>query len=214
MRVARLATVVWLVAAPCAAEEPFHVYQDGGRVVVTNMPTPDSRPLPRQSGQKRSGSMLPETPYDRYIEHVAAEHGLPVALIKSVALVESGFDAQAVSPKGAQGLMQLMPETAREYGVKDAFDPLENLRAGARHLRHLLDQFDGDVTLALAAYNAGAGAVRRYGGVPNYKETRNYVRKVHDSMGRRQRRPRHPVVTKGDPVRVERSRDGSISLVN
>jgi soluble lytic murein transglycosylase-like protein len=110
--------------------------------------------------------------------------------------------------------MQLMPETARQYGVTDAFDPLANLRAGTVHLRKLLDQFEGDLVLALAAYNAGAGAVKRHGGVPNYKETREYVRKVHDKMGgtrtARPRAKRPPA----EPVRLVDNGDGTIQLVN
>jgi soluble lytic murein transglycosylase-like protein len=80
--------------------------------------------------------------------------------------------------------MQLMPATAEDYGVRDAFDPEANLQAGARHLRKLLDRYDGDLALTLAAYNAGEGAVARYDGVPNYPETKNYVRKVHEKLGR------------------------------
>lgn len=212
MRLAPCALTLLLVSLPAVADEPFQVYEADGGLVVTNIPAPGARPL-RRERQSVPDARLPATPYDRFIEHVAAELQLPPALIKSVALVESGFDPDAVSPKGALGLMQLMPDTAKEYGVRNVFDPLENLRAGALHLRKLLDQFDGDVTLALAAYNAGAGAVRRHGGVPDYRETRNYVRKVHDSMGRPQRRPRRTVET-GDPVRMERGSDGSIRLVN
>jgi soluble lytic murein transglycosylase-like protein len=92
---------------------------------------------------------------------------------------ESAFDARAVSPKGARGLMQLMPATAARFGVKDIFDPAQNIEAGARYLRFLLDLFDGDISLALAGYNAGEGAVKKYGyTVPPYRETVNYVRKI------------------------------------
>jgi soluble lytic murein transglycosylase-like protein len=208
------ATALALVAVPCGADEPLRFYRDGDRVVITNVPTEGSRPLPGRSrtARVRGGSSLPSSPYDAFIERLATEYGLPAGLIKSVVLVESGFDPHARSPKGAQGLMQLMPETARQYGVRDAFDPLENLRAGTRHLRGLVDEFGGDVTLALAAYNAGAGAVRRHGGIPDYRETRDYVRRVHDSMGRpvRRGRPRPPA----EPVRMERASDGSVRLVN
>lgn len=194
----------------------YYVAPDGA-VVVTNTPSRGGlRPVPgvrpATIGVPARGADLPATPYDPYIETVAAEHGLSPSLIKAVALVESGLDARAVSPKGAQGLMQLMPATAAQYGVADAFDPLENLRAGAAHLRSLLDQFDGDLTLALAAYNAGAGAVRRHGGVPAYRETRDYVRKVHESLGRRQ--PRAATIPRDEPVRIVRSSDGTILLTN
>jgi soluble lytic murein transglycosylase-like protein len=111
-------------------------------------------------------------------EAAARRHALDPELVRAVVAVESDFRADAVSPKGAQGLMQLMPATARALGVKDAFDPAQNLDGGARHLRALIDQYGGDIKLALAAYNAGAGAVARHGGVPPYPETREYVRKV------------------------------------
>ena len=98
--------------------------------------------------------------------------------MKAVIKTESAFDQWAVSSKGAQGLMQLMPSTARRFGVSDPFNARQNIFAGTRYLRILLDLFQGDVDLALAGYNAGENAVRRYGGIPPYRETRNYVRKV------------------------------------
>ncbi len=108
----------------------------------------------------------------------ARRHGLDPDLVLAVISVESGFRPQAVSPKGAQGLMQLMPRTAAELGVKDALDPADNLDGGARHLLFLLTLYDGDVARALAAYNAGVGAVSRHRGVPPYRETRDYVKRV------------------------------------
>ena len=108
----------------------------------------------------------------------ARRHGLEPGLVMAVVSVESGFRPEAVSPKGAQGLMQLMPMTAQALGVEDAFDPAQNLDGGARHLGELLTVYGGDLTRALAAYNAGEGAVLRHGGVPPYRETRAYVRKV------------------------------------
>jgi soluble lytic murein transglycosylase-like protein len=108
----------------------------------------------------------------------ARRHGLDPDLVQAVVAVESGFHPGAVSPKGAQGLMQLMPRTARALGVKDAFDPADNLDGGTRHLRALVTRYGGDVERALAAYNAGEGAVARHGGVPPYPETLAYVRKV------------------------------------
>ena len=98
-------------------------------------------------------------------------------LVQALISVESGWDPAAVSPKGAKGLMQLMPKTVQRYGVRDPFDPLESLEAGVRYLRELLDEFR-DLRLALAAYNAGEEAVRRYGGIPPYPETQAYVREV------------------------------------
>ena len=108
----------------------------------------------------------------------ARRHGLDPGLVMAVVSVESGFRPQAVSPKGAQGLMQLMPKTASSLGVADAFDPAQNLDGGTRHLGQLLTLYGGDLARALAAYNAGEGAVYRHGGVPPYRETRAYVKKV------------------------------------
>jgi soluble lytic murein transglycosylase-like protein len=112
------------------------------------------------------------------VEQAARRRGLDPALVLAVVAVESGFRPDAVSPKGAQGLMQLMPRTAASLGVEDAFDPEQNLDAGVRHLESLLKLYDGNLTRALAAYNAGQGAVARHGGVPPYRETREYVRRV------------------------------------
>ena len=119
--------------------------------------------------------------FNHHIAAAASLHGVSVELVRAVIQVESDFDYLARSSKGAQGLMQLMPETARELGVSNAFDPRQNIFGGARYLKMLLNQF-GDVALALAAYNAGPTAVARYKGVPPYKETRNYVAKIQSLL--------------------------------
>lgn len=118
------------------------------------------------------------TNYDAYFDAAAETYGVPVGLLKAVGMVESGFNANAVSSCGAQGVMQLMPSTASAMGVTNAFDPAQNIMGGAKYLRQMLDYFNGDVSLALAAYNAGAGAVQRYGGIPPYAETQAYVTRV------------------------------------
>lgn len=112
------------------------------------------------------------------LEAAALRHGLDPALVRAVVQVESAFQPAAVSPKGAQGLMQLMPGTAVALGVRDAFDPAQNLEGGSRHLAGLVQAYGGDLKKALAAYNAGAGAVARHGGIPPYRETREYVARV------------------------------------
>jgi soluble lytic murein transglycosylase-like protein len=112
------------------------------------------------------------------VERAAAQHSLPPELIHSVIKVESNYNPAAVSSKGALGLMQLIPATARRFGVLDAFDPVDNIQGGAKYLRYLLDLYRGDYPLALAAYNAGEGAVAKYGTVPPYPETQNYLRLV------------------------------------
>jgi hypothetical protein len=109
------------------------------------------------------------------VARIAAEHSLPAQLIHSVIKVESNYNPYAVSSKGALGMMQLIPETARRFGVKNVFNPVENIQGGAKYLRYLLDLFDNSYPLALAAYNAGEAAVARYGGIPPYPETQNYV---------------------------------------
>ena len=118
-------------------------------------------------------------PFEPLVQEYAARHGLRPGLVRAVIQVESGFNPGATSPKGAMGLMQLMPATARALGVHRPYDPTENIRGGTAYLRQLLDRYGGDEVLALAAYNAGSGTVDRYGGqVPPYRETQDYVRKV------------------------------------
>ncbi len=112
------------------------------------------------------------------IQPAAAKYGLDPNLVAAVIWAESSGDPNAVSKKGAQGLMQLMPATARELGVGNILDPGQNVEGGSHYLRQMLDEHDGDLSLALAAYNAGPDAVRKYGGVPPYRETRDYVGKV------------------------------------
>jgi len=116
--------------------------------------------------------------FDAIINSCASEFGVDKSLVKAVIQAESGYNPNAVSSKGAAGLMQLMPGTAQDLRVADSFNPSDNIRGGVRYLRFLLDTFKGNVTLALAAYNAGLARVAKYGGVPPYDETRNYVSKV------------------------------------
>ncbi len=115
---------------------------------------------------------------EQMVREAAFKYALPRSLVRAVARAESALDPAAISPKGAQGVMQLMPGTARELGVDNVFDPAQNIDAGARRLRQLLEKYDGRVAEALAAYNAGAGAVTRHRGVPPYRETRGYIRRV------------------------------------
>ncbi|MDV7211498.1 lytic transglycosylase domain-containing protein [Azotobacter beijerinckii] len=132
------------------------------------VPVPKPRPV---AGAAR--------PYAALVAAAAAEHGLPEALLHAVIRAESNYDPHAISPKGAAGLMQLMPDTARELGVADVWDPAANIRGGARYLKRLLEMFDQDLSLAVAAYNAGPGAVIGSGSaIPPSAETQRYVPKV------------------------------------
>ncbi len=130
------------------------------------------------------------------IERIAGEQGVESQLVHSVIQAESNYNAAAVSPKGASGLMQLIPATARRFGVADTFDPEENIEGGVRYLRFLLDYYQGDYPKAIAAYNAGEGAVDRYHGIPPYAETRNYVYRVARNLeAERQSARQRPIVT-------------------
>lgn len=129
-----------------------------------------------------SGVSVPES-MDAIFEEAAAIYQIPVNLLKAIGKAESGFDASAVSPAGAQGVMQLMPATAEALGVKDPFDARSNIMGGAKYISDLLRRYDGDIDLALAAYNAGSGNVAKYGGVPPFKETRNYIKRIREYMG-------------------------------
>jgi Transglycosylase SLT domain/Domain of unknown function (DUF4124) len=132
----------------------------------------------------------PNPHFEPLIQEHASQQGLKPDLVRAVIQVESGFNPRAVSPKGAMGLMQLTPSTAAEFGATDPFNPVQNIRAGVRYLRQLLDRYNQDEQLALAAYNAGPGAVDKYGSkIPPYKETRNYVDKINGIRGNIQNAP-------------------------
>ena len=126
--------------------------------------------------------------YDDIIQEAAAEYDMDPNLIHAVMQAESAFHPYAVSRAGAEGLMQLMPELSDEMGVNNAFDPRENIMGGARYLKRLLDHHNGNIDLALASYNAGPGNVERYGGVPPFRETRNYVKTIKHILAARKRR--------------------------
>ncbi len=221
----RFASVLLLgiAVSPLAlAGDPLLYERRGRDLVITNTPSEHSRPIPGLSRTTLPRTAdLPTSRFDPLIAIAAREAGLTAALVKTVAWAESGFDPDAVSPKGAQGLMQLMPETAKERGVSDPFDPAQNLRAGAQHLRAMLDSFDGDLTLALAAYNAGATTVRRHGGVPDYPETRNYVRRIHSRLDTTRTRDARPapqpqgtVSASAGTLRAVKMSDGTLRIEN
>ena len=184
--------LIW--TGPALADIYYRIDEDGVARFTNAPTTPDYRLL--QPGVLPTVSRLTAASIDGLIEAFAAEHGIDSALIRAVIRAESNFNHRAVSRKGAQGLMQLMPATIGRLSVGDAFDPHENIGAGVRYLRQLLDQFEGDLTLALAAYNAGENAVLRYRGVPPYPETRDYVRKVLSQYRRTRGEPSKSSVIK------------------
>jgi hypothetical protein len=174
--------------------QPLYRYMDvdaeGTQVqVFTNIP-----PVGNVSDLNISGSFPPvETPppvkkeeaFNTIIDKYAGDYGLDPSLIRSIIATESGFNAKAVSPKGARGLMQLMPATAQRLGVSNSFDPEQNIRGGVIHFRSLMDNFNNDLELSLAAYNAGENLVQRLGRVPEIKETKNYVQSITALYGKK-----------------------------
>lgn len=148
----------------------------------------DQRPAPEPAPfglRFADDQAVPDVPYGDLIHASARRHGLNPALVAAVARAESAFRTNAVSAKGARGLMQLMPATAERFGVgrHRVHDPQSNIEAGTRYLRILADRYQDDVSLVLAAYNAGEGTVARYGGVPPYRETRNYLQRIFGFLG-------------------------------
>jgi hypothetical protein len=170
-----------LIVPALASDEIYYRRDANGALVLTNVPDrPDLRtyrghgPLPVTSSGEEFRELITRT---------AVKHGIHPDLVFAVAAVESNFNARAVSEKGAQGLMQLMPDTAARFGVADPFNPAENVLGGVRYMRYLLNLFNGDSRLALAAYNAGENVVLAGGRVPPYPETRRYVDKVLKMFG-------------------------------
>ena len=170
-----LLLVCSLVGISPALADIYRYVDANGVTHFTNTPTHGHYNFYR----KESFSSAPRVlSYAELIKRYAGQYDLDEALVKAVIKVESDYRPHVVSSKGAQGLMQLIPETARDMNVSDPFDPSDNIHGGTRYLRLMLDQFDGDLELALAAYNAGPGTVKRHGGVPPYTETLNYIQRV------------------------------------
>jgi len=170
--------------------EMYKLTEADGTTHFTNAPTdPRYRRMGFTSGTAAGWLRLPAAaqgaggPYVKEIAEASQRYGVPVKLVSAVIRAESGFNPRAVSRKGAQGLMQLMPTTASILGVRNSFDPGENIDGGVRHLRGLIDRFPQSLPLAIAAYNAGEKAVTQYGGIPPYPETQDYVAKVLQFYG-------------------------------
>jgi soluble lytic murein transglycosylase-like protein len=183
MRSKTLLALAMLFAVAATGSARVRIAVQNGKRVIYNDGVGEKSPT---AGRKRSvgeqqwlaARITRPSEFDGLITRAANDHSLDPRLVKSVMLVESGFNPSAVSPKGARGLMQLMPSTASRHGVRNIHDPAQNIAGGTKYLSHLLGLFDGNLEKSLAAYNAGEGAVARYGGIPPYNETQNYVRRA------------------------------------
>jgi hypothetical protein len=222
-RVACSALVVgWLCGfgsvSETAAGGAYRLVDDEGVIHITDAPNdPRYRPIGGFSGTSAGWLRVPARmqtgpAFGEEIRETAMRYGVNPALVEAVIRIESAFNPWAVSRKGAQGLMQLMPRTASALGVRDAFNPRQNIEGGVRHLRYLLDRYPGNVPLALAAYNAGEGAVDSYGGIPPYAETQQYVQKVlertSDGQGKPATTPSPPTIYRYEDA------DGSLTFTN
>jgi soluble lytic murein transglycosylase-like protein len=177
MRIVTMTALSLVLLAGSARAQVRLVTRADGRKVITNIGSPANNRLQRdykwlaRQHDRRSA-------YDAIINSAAARHGVDPTLVRAVIQVESDFNPRCVSTKGARGLMQLIPETARRYGVRDVFDPADNINGGVKYLADLLRMFDNDFERALAGYNAGENAVIRHAGIPPYSETMTYVRRA------------------------------------
>jgi len=179
-RIVVAALILGLLPAVLSAQ--IYAYKNKkGSIVFTNIPSRADVKFIRNtalSTRAQKENLQKRLTYAPLINEISAQHQVDPELVHAVIQVESDFNPRTISSKGAIGLMQLMPETAAQYGVSDIWDPRQNIRGGVEHLKYLLELFQNNLPLALSAYNAGENAVDRYGGIPPYPETRNYVRKV------------------------------------
>lgn len=174
-------------ATSAAPDTSKPLSSDGGPVSATapvSTPVVETRqvssPLPEGPGEARFAAPGIRSAWDDMIEGTASRHSVDPALVRAIVQVESNFNPFAISSRGARGLMQLVPATARRFGVRNVFDPKSNLDGGVRYLKYLMNLFDGDLKLSLAAYNAGENAVDRHKGVPPFVETQDYLRKIFE----------------------------------
>ena len=171
--------ILALFVFPAIGFADVYVFRDKDGVLhFTNAPTHGGYKRVMRDGAPPRVSVSISGDYDEAIRSASDRHSIDADLVRAVIKAESDFNSNARSQKGAMGLMQLMPDTARLYNVLNAFDPIDNIEGGVRHLRMLLERYQGDLTLSLAAYNAGSGAVEKHGGIPPFAETREYVRRV------------------------------------
>ena len=228
---AALSAGVCLIPQPASAEVHIYLSENGKRVYVNA--DENAYPGPKTHGRGESSALsiagsrkLVNTPggpaivvasrteIEHLIEQTAARHKVDPALVRAVIAQESGYHSRATSRKGAQGLMQLMPATARDLGVKNSYDAGQNIDGGVRYLRALLEKYKGDLDRALAAYNAGEGAVQRANGVPNFAETRAYVRRVTDNYFRASTGRQPLALHSAHPIRREADGRGGLLFTN
>jgi len=186
----RFLLAIALLALPAAARPPLHTWTDKEGVLhIEDVPPPPAKASPRKGSKPAQVNVPAQKKGERWwerrsdappdeIDKAAARYKIPAELVRAVIWAESAGDGGAISSAGAIGLMQLMPRTAGEMYVEDPVDPAQNIMGGTRYLRWLANQFNGDMMLTLAAYNAGPEAVRKYGGIPPFEETREYVKRV------------------------------------
>jgi soluble lytic murein transglycosylase-like protein len=199
-------------AAREAADEVASYVRSQPAITKTKQATASQNPNYRQIA---SGRLISNSAVDDAIDRAAARHGVDPNLVRAVIKVESNFNPHAVSKKGAMGLMQLMPATARQLNMGNPFNPEENVDAGVRHLKQLLTSYKGDVSLSLAAYNAGQGAVARFNGVPRFAETQNYVRQITGLYsGNMPMSTRAGSAPGNAPIKMSRSAQGVLTLSN
>lgn len=188
-----LALMAGLLLSPLAQADVYRFVDEEGVVHFTNLPNdprykpvdPRNKPAAKKARSKRARKVISGKikrqivdTYDEHIQEASKRFNIPQALVKAVIVVESNCNPKAISHAGAQGLMQLMPKTAGEMGVKDVFNPRQNILGGTRYLRYLANSYDGDLVLTLASYNAGQKAVNRHMDIPPIAETQRYVRRV------------------------------------
>jgi soluble lytic murein transglycosylase-like protein len=175
-----------LLLLPAAVHADIYRYVDRDGVIHFSNTQPDGkfelylRETPRSSAVRPADARAGEEWISSYVDRYCRANHLPPALVHAIIQAESNGQRKAVSPKGAKGIMQLMPFTSKRLHVSDPFDPIENIEGGIKYIKELLAEFEGNITKVIAAYNAGPAAVKKYGGVPPYQETRQYVRRVLD----------------------------------
>ena len=223
------ALAVW--ALPVQAQLPYYLDERGNLVYTyTNDDLPRARKAPagksaggsdpnRNSADPRAANSTParapgEDVLHQLVQETAHKHNVDPALVSAVISTESNWNTSAISRKGAQGLMQLIPQTAQHFGVYNPFDPTQNVEAGVTYLSTLLERYNGDLPKALAAYNAGPRVVDRWGGVPNYRETREYVQKVTSSYFQPGSEHHSPWRAASRPIYRTTTDDGRVVFTN